>query len=47
VRSEIEEKAGQKFGEYKALKVMTQVVAGTNYFVKVSHFEYLTKGKHT
>ncbi|KAI0208770.1 Cystatin-B [Lamellibrachia satsuma] len=35
VRPQVEEKAGQKFSEYKALRVVTQLVAGTNYFVKI------------
>ena len=40
VRPQVEEKAGQKFSEYKALRVVTQVVAGTNYFVKVCGIEH-------
>jgi Cystatin domain len=36
VRQDLENKAGRKFTTYKALEVASQVVNGTNYFVKVS-----------
>ena len=36
VRPHLEEKAGKKFDEYKATHYKSQVVAGTNYFIKVS-----------
>jgi len=35
VRANVEETAGRKFTEYKAISYATQVVAGTNYFIKV------------
>ncbi|XP_065906893.1 cystatin-B-like [Dysidea avara] len=35
VRGNVEERAGRKFSQYKALSYATQVVAGTNYFIKV------------
>jgi cystatin-A/B len=35
LRGEVEDKSGKKFTEYTALKVCSQVVAGTNYFVKI------------
>lgn len=35
VREAVELKAGANFAEYKAIQVSKQVVAGTNYFVKV------------
>ena len=35
VRAEFEGKVGQNFGEFTAVKVSRQVVAGTNFFVKV------------
>ena len=36
VRPHLEEKAGKKFDEYKATHYKSQVVAGTNFFIKVS-----------
>lgn len=35
VREDVETKAGKKFAEYVAIEYSTQVVAGTNYFVKI------------
>lgn len=35
VRQDLENKAGRKFTTYKALEVASQVVNGTNYFVKI------------
>ncbi|CAH1798290.1 unnamed protein product, partial [Owenia fusiformis] len=35
VRDSLEEKAGVKFTEFVAVHYKTQVVAGTNYFVKI------------
>ena len=35
VKSEIEEKLGYTFDSVKAIEVAKQVVAGTNYFVKI------------
>jgi len=35
VRADLETKAGKKFAEFVAIEFSTQVVAGTNYFVKV------------
>lgn len=35
VRSEIESKASRTFAEWKPVSYATQVVAGTNYFVKI------------
>lgn len=35
VRGEVEDKSGKKFSEYTALTFCSQVVAGTNYFVKI------------
>ncbi|XP_028414507.1 cystatin-B-like [Dendronephthya gigantea] len=35
VRSEAEAQAGSKFDKYEAISFRPQVVAGTNYFVKV------------
>lgn len=34
-KSELEGKAGKTFPSFTALEVRTQVVAGTNYFVKI------------
>ena len=36
IRAELEEKLGKKFSSFKAKSYKTQVVAGTNFFVKVS-----------
>jgi len=35
IKAELEGKAGKTFGVFTALEVRTQVVNGTNYFVKV------------
>lgn len=35
VRAEVETKAGKNFAEFVAVEYSTQLVAGTNYFVKV------------
>ncbi|KAM9319293.1 cystatin-B-like [Gastrophryne carolinensis] len=35
VKAEVEEKHGQKFNTYVATEYRTQVVSGTNYFVKI------------
>ncbi|KAG2382615.1 hypothetical protein C9374_005195 [Naegleria lovaniensis] len=35
VKGEVEQKLGKTLQKYEALKYATQVVAGTNYFVKV------------
>lgn len=35
IRAELEEKVGQTFPQYKAISYKSQIVAGTNYFVKV------------
>jgi len=35
LRADLEGKADRKFAEFKAVVVSTQVVAGTNYFVKI------------
>lgn len=35
LRNALEGKAGKKFIEFKAIEFQTQVVAGTNYFVKI------------
>ncbi|KAK7494496.1 hypothetical protein BaRGS_00014149 [Batillaria attramentaria] len=35
IRSALEEKAGRAFSSYKAKSYKSQVVAGTNYFVKL------------
>jgi len=36
VREEAEKKAGKSFAQYKAVSYSSQVVAGTNYFIKVN-----------
>ena len=41
VKPQAEKMAGQDFPEFKAISYKTQVVAGTNYFIKVSQ-----KGPH-
>jgi cystatin-A/B len=35
LRASLEEKSGKKFAEFTVLLVSSQVVAGTNYFVKI------------
>ena len=35
MREDVEGKAGKKFVEFVAIEYTTQLVAGTNYFVKV------------
>jgi len=35
VREGVESQAGKKFAEFVAIEYSTQLVAGTNYFVKV------------
>jgi cystatin-A/B len=35
LREELENKAGKKFTEFSAIEYQSQVVAGTNYFVKI------------
>ena len=37
VKSLVEEKSGKKFTLFRAYTYATQVVAGTNYFIKVRH----------
>ncbi|KAK3582043.1 hypothetical protein CHS0354_025649 [Potamilus streckersoni] len=34
-REEIEQKTGKNFAEFEALKFASQLVAGTNYFIKI------------
>ena len=36
VRADLEAKSGKKYPEYQAVSYSTQVVAGINYFIKVS-----------
>lgn len=36
VRSNLESQAGKQFSEFKATHYSSQVVAGTNYFIKIS-----------
>jgi cystatin-A/B len=36
VKTQLEEKENQKFSTFKAVSFKSQVVAGTNYFIKVS-----------
>ena len=38
IRAALEEKVGRQFSSYKAVNYKTQVVAGINFFVKVSSF---------
>jgi len=46
VRTDLESQAGKSFPKYEAVSFSTQVVAGTNFFVKVkvgeSEFAHLT-----
>ncbi|XP_040842614.1 cystatin-B [Ochotona curzoniae] len=35
VKSQLEEKENRKYNEFKAVSFKSQVVAGTNYFIKV------------
>uniref|UniRef100_A0A2K6BIR3 Cystatin-B n=1 Tax=Macaca nemestrina TaxID=9545 RepID=A0A2K6BIR3_MACNE len=39
VRSQLEEKENKKFPVFKAVSFKSQVVAGTNYFIKVQCWE--------
>ncbi|KAH8020336.1 hypothetical protein HPB51_000786 [Rhipicephalus microplus] len=39
VRSDVEKKLGQNFAEFTPVNYRTQVVNGTNYFVKVSIYK--------
>jgi len=46
VRADLETKAGKKFAEFVAIEYSTQVVAGTNYFVKVRLLMHIFKYRH-
>eukprot|EP00700_Malawimonas_jakobiformis_P001754 EC722292.1.p1 GENE.EC722292.1~~EC722292.1.p1 ORF type:complete len:107 (+),score=27.64 EC722292.1:31-321(+) len=35
VRSDVEKKAGKSLSQYKVVEYATQIVAGTNYFLKI------------
>ncbi|XP_053563353.1 LOW QUALITY PROTEIN: cystatin-B-like [Bombina bombina] len=35
VKSELESKSGKNFSHYEVIEFKTQVVAGTNYFIKI------------
>ncbi|XP_047665151.1 cystatin-B-like isoform X2 [Tachysurus fulvidraco] len=41
VKQQVEEKAGKKFAEFKAIAFSTQSVSGTNYFIKVGEKDYI------
>ncbi|MEE6518981.1 hypothetical protein FKM82_030351 [Ascaphus truei] len=36
IKPQVEEKDGRNFGKFKAVKYASQVVAGTNLFIKVN-----------